>query len=97
MAKPKDKEKKAVALKYEAQAQRAPKVVGKGRGKVAEHIIRIAQENDIPLHEDKDLAQMLEALDIDTEIPPKLYKAVAEVLALIYRLNKEKLGTLKKK
>ena len=47
----------------------------------------IAKQHNIPLYKDKNLVQVLEALEIETEIPPELYQAVAEVLAFIYRLN----------
>jgi len=82
-----DKSPKAVALKYNGQTDRAPRVVAKGRNKIAEKIIDIAKENDVPLYEDKNLIQILEALELEAEIPPELYRAVAEVLAFIYRLN----------
>lgn len=82
-----DKSPKAVALKYDRKNDRAPRVIAKGRGNVAEKIIDIAKENKVPLYEDKNLIQILEALDLETEIPPELYRAVAEVLAFIYRLN----------
>ena len=84
-----DKRKKAVALKYERGKDRAPKVVAKGKGLIAEKILEIAKENKIPLYEDKGLAEVLEALEINTEIPPELYRAVAEVLAFVYSLNKK--------
>ncbi len=76
-----------MALKYDGTEDRAPKVIARGRGAVAEKIIGIARENKVPLYEDKNLVQVLEALDVETEIPPELYRAVAEVLAFIYRLN----------
>ena len=82
-----DKQKKAVALKYNKGKDRAPKVVAKGKGYIAEKIIEAARENNVPLYEDENLSQVLEALDLDTEIPPELYRAVAEVLAFIYKLN----------
>jgi len=82
-----DKSPKAVALKYNRQADSAPRVVAKGRAEIAEKIIAVAKEHDVPLYEDKNLVQILEALDLETEIPPELYRAVAEVLAFIYRLN----------
>ena len=82
-----DNSPKAVALKYDGKKDRAPKVIAKGRGEIAEKIVAIAKANNIPLYEDKNLAQILEALDLETEIPPELYRAVAEVLAFIYRLN----------
>jgi len=82
-----DKSPKAVALKYDEKNDKAPRVIAKGRGNIAQKIIDIAKEHDVPLYEDKNLIQVLEALDLETEIPPELYRAVAEVLAFIYRLN----------
>jgi len=82
-----DKSPKAVALKYDATKDSAPKLIAKGRGRVAEKIIEIANANQVPLVEDQNLVQVLEALDVNTEIPPELYRAVAEVLVFIYRLN----------
>jgi flagellar biosynthesis protein len=79
--------KKAVAIHYQDEKDRAPSVTASGRGLVAERIIALARQNGVPLYEDRDLAQVLAALDIDAEIPPELYRAVAEVLAYIYRLN----------
>ncbi len=79
--------RKAAALRYAAQKEGAPRVVAKGRGKMAERIIALAQEHQVPLVEDRQLIQMLEALDVDTEIPAELYQAVAEVLVFVYRLN----------
>ncbi len=82
-------DKKAVALKYDMGKDRAPHVVAKGRGHMAQKIIEVAGEHGIPLYEDKELSQILEALDLDAEIPNELFKAVAEVLAFIYRMNKK--------
>lgn len=78
---------KAVALKYDRQADAAPKVVAKGRGHLAEKIKQVAQESGVPIMSDDNLVQVLEALELDLEIPPELYRAVAEVLAFVYRLN----------
>lgn len=82
-----DKTPKAVALKYDQKKDHAPRVIAKGRGEIAEKIIEIAKAHNLPLYEDQNLIQILEALDLETEIPPELYRAVAEVLAFIYRLN----------
>ena len=82
-----DKTLKAVALRYDKEKDPAPKVIAKGRGDIAEKIIEIATAHNLPLYEDKNLVQILEALELETEIPPELYRAVAEVLAFIYRLN----------
>jgi flagellar biosynthesis protein len=86
---PPSKPKKAAALKYEHGQDDAPRVVAKGRGKLANRIIDLAAQHDVPLVEDPNLAQMLDALDLNMEIPPELYHAVAEVLAFVYRLNRE--------
>jgi len=81
------KVKKAAAIKYDQMMDLAPKVIAKGHGKVAEKMIALAESHQIPLVEDRNLVQLLDALDINTEIPPELYQAVAEVLVFIYRLN----------
>jgi flagellar biosynthesis protein len=62
-------------------------VAAKGRREVAEKIIDIARQHKIPVYEDPNLIQVLDALDVAAEIPPELYRAVAEVLAFVYRLN----------
>ena len=85
-----DKTPKAVALKYDREKDSAPRVIAKGRGEIAAKIIEIAKASNLPLYEDKHMVQILEALELETEIPPELYRAVAEVLAFIYRLNSEK-------
>ena len=84
---PADTQRAAVALKYDAATENAPKVIAKGRGLVAEKIIALAREQGIPMREDPDLIQMLTQIDFDQEIPPSLYKIVAELLAFVYRLN----------
>ena len=78
---------KAAALRYAQNKESAPRLVAKGRGKIAEKIVALAEANNVPLVEDRQLIQVLEALDVDTEIPPELYQAVAEVLVFVYRLN----------
>ena len=83
----KKKSSKAVALTYDNRQDHAPRVTAKGKGHLADKIIEVAKQHNIPLYKDKDLVQVLEALEIETEIPPELYQAVAEVLAFIYRLN----------
>jgi flagellar biosynthesis protein len=86
---PKTKDKKAVALKYKMYENRAPMVVAKGRGAIAEKIIEIAKENNIPIREDVDLVALLSKIDLMGEIPPELYKVIAEILSYIYRINKK--------
>jgi flagellar biosynthesis protein len=84
---PADTRRAVVALKYDAATDSAPKVIAKGRGLVAEKIMALARAQGIPMREDPDLIQMLTQIDLDQEIPPSLYKVVAELLAFVYRLN----------
>jgi flagellar biosynthesis protein len=81
--------KKAVALRYDKDKDNAPKLVAKGKDSIAEKIIEIANENRVPIYPDKDLVQVLEALDLDFQIPAELYRAVAEVLVFIHDLNRK--------
>ncbi|NPA16310.1 MAG: EscU/YscU/HrcU family type III secretion system export apparatus switch protein [Aquificae bacterium] len=83
--------KKAVALRYDREKDRAPKVVAKGKGHIGEKIIQIAREHNIPIKEDPVLVETLSQIEINQEIPPELYQAVAEILVYIYR----KTGKLK--
>lgn len=81
----------AVALKYESEKMNAPKVIAKGMNLIAEKIKEIAKAHNVPIVEDKPLAQALyKMVDIDEEIPPQLYKAVAKVLAYVFSLKKKK-------
>jgi len=84
----KEGSKKAAALRYRQNEDSAPKVVAKGRGKVAEKILEVAEHCNIPIREDKALVEVLSSLDLYQEIPPELYRAVAEILAFIYALSK---------
>lgn len=79
--------RRAVALRYDDVQESAPRVLAKGQGDIAERIIALAEEHGIPLHEDKDLVRLLGVLEIDVQIPPTLYRALAEVLAHLYRTN----------
>jgi len=80
--------KTAVALRYDIDRDKAPLVLASGRGPVADEILRIAEENKIPLYEDPELAKLLSKLELDTEIPPELYTLVAEVLFFVYKLDR---------
>ncbi len=73
----------AVALKYELGADEAPRVIAKGARLIAERIKAIAQKHNIPIIEDKALAQLLYKLELEQEIPVALYRAVAEILARV--------------
>jgi flagellar biosynthesis protein len=78
---------KAAALAYDPAVDGVPRMVAKGRGAVARRIVALAEENGIPVKKDDDLADLLDALDVEMDIPPALYQAVAEVLVFIYRMN----------
>lgn len=78
----------AVALRYDSEAMHAPKVTAKGAGPIAQKIREVARFHQVPLVENKPLARTLyRDLDIGEFIPKELYKAVAEVLAYVYRLK----------
>ena len=78
----------AVALTYE-HGEFAPKVLASGKGLVAEQIIAKEKEHQIYIHESKDLVGLLMQVDLDENIPPALYQAVAEILAWLYQLEKQ--------
>jgi flagellar biosynthesis protein len=82
-----DKRKKAAALRYQAGKDHAPRVTATGTGLIAERIIELARSQRIPIKEDPDLVEALVRLDWYECIPPELYRAVAEILAFVYRLN----------
>jgi flagellar biosynthesis protein len=84
----KEGSKKAAALKYRQGEDSAPKVIAKGRGKVADKILEVARLCQIPIREDRELVEVLSSLDLYQEIPPELYKAVAGILAFIYAMSK---------
>lgn len=83
------KREKAVALRYDEEKDRAPRVVAKGKGIVARRIKELAEEYGVPLHKDEVLSDYLLALDLYEEIPPELYAVVAEILAFIYRVHEK--------
>ncbi|HBT20808.1 MAG TPA: hypothetical protein DEA47_05555 [Peptococcaceae bacterium] len=87
--------KYAAALKYKQGEDDAPRVIALGKGTIAQKIIETAQKHNIPIHKDPDLVYALSTLEIGQEIPPEMYRAVAEVLAFIVHLDKkaaEKMG-----
>lgn len=78
-----------LALKYNQTEDNAPKVVAKGKGYVAEQILELARQNNIPVREDPELLQVLSALDLNSEIPSHVYQVVAELLAFVYSVNQK--------
>jgi flagellar biosynthesis protein len=80
--------KQVVAMRYDPGQEAAPRVIAKGRGPVAERILHLAEQHGILLWEDEDLVKLLGVLELDSEIPPHLYQALAEILAHLYRANR---------
>ncbi len=77
----------AVALRYRRHDDPAPRITAAGSGPVADRILAIAREHDLPLREDPDLIEALSVLNLNAMIPPELYDVIAEVLAWAYRAN----------
>lgn len=83
---PPTRQQHAVALTYGKELG-APKVVAKGRGLIAQAIIERAKQHGIYVHESPELVGLLMQVELDQQIPPQLYLAVAELLAWLYRLE----------
>jgi flagellar biosynthesis protein len=79
--------KQAAALKYDREKDNAPKVVASGKGYIAEKIIQLSVENNIPLVQDENVVRMLCSVPIDSEIPEELYEAVAEIIAFVFEMD----------
>lgn len=80
-------ELEAAALRYDAGADHAPRMVAHGRGHAATKILELAHEHDLPVTSDPTLVSILGALDVGAEVPPDLYGVIAEVLAWAYRTD----------
>lgn len=78
----------AIALAYSGDDE-APRVVAKGRGLIAQAIIERAHQHGVFVHESKELVALLMQVDMDQRIPPALYRAVAELLVWVYRLEQQ--------
>lgn len=96
MSKP-NLDKKAVALRYDKDKASAPIVSAKGKGYIAEEILKRAKKADIPIQEDKSLVALLSELNINEQIPDELYHAVAEVFSYIYHIDQQQKEKLSKR
>ncbi|MEQ8191607.1 MAG: EscU/YscU/HrcU family type III secretion system export apparatus switch protein [Candidatus Eremiobacterota bacterium] len=85
------KKLKAVAVKYDPDAEGAPRVISKGEGSFAEKIISIARKEGIRIHQDKEMVDFLSKVDINEEIPPELYEMVSNLLAFVYKLDGDRI------
>jgi flagellar biosynthesis protein len=83
------RQQSAVALAYQA-GDSAPRVVAKGSGLVAEQIIERAREAGVFVHQSRELVGLLMKVDLDGQIPPALYRAIAELLAWLYHIESMK-------
>lgn len=83
----------AIALNYDEQS--APRVTARGKGLVAEQILNLAADNNIPIKEEPELIELLATVELGDQIPENLYVAVAEVIAFAYSLKDKSLGEKK--
>jgi flagellar biosynthesis protein len=84
--------RRAAALKYDKEAGGAPRVVATGAGVLAERILELAREQGVPVREEPALVEALGRLELEQEIPPELFVAVAEVLVWAYGLEQQRPG-----
>ncbi len=75
----------AIALEYDGRE--APRVTARGHDEIADRILRLAHEANVPIHFDRDLALVLDQLDLGEHIPEALYLVIAEILTFAYRLS----------
>jgi flagellar biosynthesis protein len=80
---------KAVAMKYKAYEDNAPKVIAKGSGEIAKKIIEKAKEFDISIFQNPELTDMLMNVEIDEEVPAELYKAVVEIFIWLHKTEQK--------
>ena len=78
---------RVAALRYDHPKDRSPKLVARGDGHVAERILALAREHGIPVHEDRELVDVLARLDLEENIPVEVYQVVSEILAFLYRAH----------
>lgn len=83
----KSKRLTAVALEDRTEDREVPRISAAGRGKIAEQILKLAEENGVRIREDSTLAEMLASIEIDSPIPSESFMAVAEILSYVYRAN----------
>jgi len=87
MSEAEPRKRRAAALRYEKGVDAAPKLVAAGTGNIADRILELAREAGVPVREDAALADALARLQLDLDIPPELYAAVAEALVWAYSLD----------
>lgn len=78
---------RVAALRYDHPKDRAPKLVARGDGHIAERILALAREHGIPVHADRELVDVLARMDLEEDIPVEVYQVVSEILAFLYRAH----------
>ncbi|WGK62769.1 EscU/YscU/HrcU family type III secretion system export apparatus switch protein [Halopseudomonas sp. SMJS2] len=78
--------REAIALLYEGGEQ-APTITAKGEGELAERIIELAMDHEVPIYENADLASMLTRMELGDQIPEALYRTIAEIIAFAWHLQ----------
>ncbi|MFR0881212.1 MAG: EscU/YscU/HrcU family type III secretion system export apparatus switch protein [Oscillospiraceae bacterium] len=84
-----NKKNKAVALKYNAETDKAPVIIASGYGEVANKIINIAEQNGIPVYRDDSAASLMCMLDVGSNIPPELYEVIAAIYCQLLKSTDE--------
>lgn len=79
----------AIALRYDCGGDEAPRVAAKGRGAIAAQIVAVARDHGVAVRRDRGLAQLLASVEIDSPIPVAAFAAVAEILAVLYRVDQQ--------
>lgn len=79
--------RRAAALQYDPARDEAPRLLAKGAGVLADRILEVARAHGVPVHEDRVLVEILAGLDVDQQIPPELYRIVAEIIAFVFRVQ----------
>mgnify|MGYP000927234301 CR=1 FL=1 len=79
--------KQAAALRYHAQEDPAPRIIGLGQGFIAEKMLQTAEEQGVAVVKDPELSQVLQHLEVGDDIPPELYQVVAEILMFVAKLD----------
>ena len=87
---PPPRRKRAIALRYDKEAGGAPKVTASGAGVVADRILELARESGVPVRDEPALVEALARLELEQEVPPELYAAVAETLVWAYDLDRKR-------
>ncbi|GEM_PF-627786 len=91
MRDPEKKLSEVVALRYDREEdQRAPSVVARGRGEIADRILETAVQAGVPIREDKDLLELLSLVELGEEIPVEVFGAVAQLISFLWQINEER-------